>query len=106
VTERLLTTAREHGHRGSEAWGRRLLGEIASHDEHPDVAAAEAHYGAAIALASELEMRPLVAHCHLGLGQLHRRRGNPVKSDEHLATATAMYREMAMTFWLRKAEGS
>jgi tetratricopeptide (TPR) repeat protein len=106
LTERSLSLANERGHRGAEAWARRLLGEIASRDDDPDAASAEAHYGAAIALASELGMRPLVAHCHLGLGQLHREREDRVKADEHLAVATAMYGEMAMTFWLRKSEGA
>ena len=49
-------------------------------------------------------MRPLVAHCHLGLGKLHRRTGDPAEADEHLTTAAAMYREMGMTFWLVQAE--
>jgi tetratricopeptide (TPR) repeat protein len=106
LADRSLALATERGHRGSEAWGLRLLGEIASHDDRPDVAAAEAHYPAAMALASELGMRPLAAHCHLGLGQLHRRTGNPGKADEHLAAATALYREMEMTFWLSKAEAA
>jgi hypothetical protein len=51
-------------------------------------------------------MRPLVAHCHLGLGQLYRRTGDPAKAKEHLTTATAMYREMDMQFWLDKAEAA
>jgi len=55
-------------------------------------------------LADELSMRPLVAHCHMGLGKLFRRTGDRAKADEHLATATAMYREMDMGFWLEKAE--
>jgi hypothetical protein len=91
--------AREHGHRGSEAWALRLLGEIALHQGHPDVATAEAHYGAALALASELGMRPLVAHCHLGLRKLHRRTGKREEAQEHLTTATTMYREMDIGFW-------
>jgi hypothetical protein len=47
-----------------------------------------------------------VAHCHLGLGKLYRRT-DPDKREqarEHLTTATAMYREMDMTYWLEKAE--
>ena len=48
-------------------------------------------------------MRPLVAHCHLGLGNLYRRTGDHAKAEEHLAGARAMYREMGMTFWLEKA---
>ena len=49
-------------------------------------------------------MRPLVAHCHLGLGRLHRRVGDHAKAEPHLATAGAMYREMGMSFWLEKME--
>ena len=48
-------------------------------------------------------MRPLVAHCHLGLGKLYRRTGDHVKAEEHLTIATTMYREMDMGFWLEKA---
>jgi hypothetical protein len=74
----------------------RLLGEIAAHRDAPGVAQAEAHYRDAHALATELGMRPLVAHCHLGLGKLYRRTGDRAKAEEHLTTATAMYREMDM----------
>jgi hypothetical protein len=55
-------------------------------------------------LAIELGMRPLVAHCHLGLGKLYRRMGDREQASEHLTTATAMYREMDMRFWLEQAE--
>ena len=49
-------------------------------------------------------MRPLVAHGHHGLGKLYRRTGKREQAQEHLATATTMYREMGMTYWLEKAE--
>ncbi len=49
-------------------------------------------------------MRPLVAHCHAGLARLYRRTGKRAQADEHLTTATTMYREMGMTYWLEKAE--
>ena len=57
-------------------------------------------------LATELGMRPLVAHCHLGLGTLYRRTGDSAKAPEQLTTATTMYREMGMTIWLEKAEAA
>jgi hypothetical protein len=56
------------------------------------------------ALISVGRMRPLAAHCHLGLGKLYRRTGQREQAQEHLATATAMYREMGMTYWLEQAE--
>jgi hypothetical protein len=46
----------------------------------------------------------LVAHCHLGLGKLYRGTGQPDKAHEHLTTATTLYREMDMRFWLEPAE--
>ena len=49
-------------------------------------------------------MRPLVAHCHLGLGKLCRRTGKRQEAHEHLTTATTMYREMDMRFYLEQAE--
>ena len=49
-------------------------------------------------------MRPLVAHCHLGLGKLDRRTASGEQAQEHFATATAMYREMDMAYWLEKAD--
>ena len=67
-------------------------------------ASASAYYRDALVLAEELGMRPLVAHCHLGLGKLYRRTGQREQAQEHLTTATSMYREMDMTYWLEKAE--
>jgi hypothetical protein len=49
-------------------------------------------------------MRPVVAHCHLGLGKLYRRTGKRQEAQQHLATAITMYREMDMNFWLEQAE--
>jgi hypothetical protein len=69
-----------------------------------DAGFAEAELTEALAIAEELGMRPLVAHCHLGLGKLYRRTDKREQAREHLATATTMYREMGMTYWLEKVE--
>ena len=71
--------ARERGERGFEAWALRLQAEIAAATT-PIVDVAESRFREAIALATELEMRPLVAHCHLGLGKLYRRTGDEAKA--------------------------
>jgi tetratricopeptide (TPR) repeat protein len=97
---RALTLARESGRRGYEATALWLLGDVTARHDPPD--RAEGHYREALALAEELGMRPLVAHCHRGLGQLYRRTGT--REQAHVATATAMYREMGMTYWLEQAE--
>ena len=67
-------------------------------------AAADAAYRQALALAEPRGMRPLVAHCHLGLGKLHRRTGKREQAREHLTTAMTLYREMDMQFWLGQTE--
>ena len=102
--ERALALSRDHKERGNEAWALRLLGEIAAHEDPPEVEKADDHYRQAMALAGELGMRPLVAHCHLGLDRLYRRTGQREQAQENLTTATTMYREMDMRFWLEQAE--
>jgi hypothetical protein len=87
--------------RGSEAEALCLTGDVASAGGAAD---ADGYYREALALAGELGMRPLVAHCYLGLGRLYRRMGKREQAQEHLTTATTMYREMWMTHWLEKAE--
>jgi tetratricopeptide (TPR) repeat protein len=106
VARRALDLAHRQKERGNEAWVLRLVGEIAAQADPPDVASAAEHYGQAVARATELGMRPLVAHCHLGLGTLYRRTGDQAKAQERLTTATAMYREMGMGFWLDRAEAA
>src|SRR6266511_3238946 len=58
----------------------------------------------AMSLAEELGMRPLQAHCHLGLGRVYRKIGRLEEAQPELATAVAMLRSMGMTFWLPQAE--
>jgi tetratricopeptide (TPR) repeat protein len=99
-----LDLARKHRQRGHEVYALRLLGEVAARRDPAHVQEAEAHYRAALGLADELSMRPLIAHCHLGLGKLYRRTGKREQAQEHLTAATTMYREMDMRFWLEKAE--
>ena len=91
---------RRLGARGSEAHALCLAGDVASTGGAED---ADGYYREALALAGELGMRPLVAHCHLGLGKLYRRTGKEDQAREHLTTATTMYREMDMRFWLEQA---
>lgn len=90
--------------RGFEAWGLRLRGQIAASRTPPDHDAAEAQFREALALAAPRGMRPLVAHCHFGLAELYASLGKDRQAREHLTTATTMYREMRMLFWLEWAE--
>ena len=49
-------------------------------------------------------MRPLQAHCRLGLGKLHHITDRPEEARAELATAISMLREMGMAHWLPEAE--
>ena len=104
LAQRELDRSRQRGHRGHEAYGLRILAEVAAHLDPPDVETAKGYYDQALTLATELGMRPLVARCHLGLGKLYRRTGEQGQAQEHLTTAASMYREMDMRYWLEKAE--
>jgi class 3 adenylate cyclase len=104
AAQRALGLARRHNERGHEAYTLRLRGEIAAREDPLDIGKAEDHYRQALALAEELGMRPLIAHCHAGLGKLYGRTGNREAANEHLTTATTMMREMQMGLWLKKAE--
>jgi ATP/maltotriose-dependent transcriptional regulator MalT len=104
AAQRALGLARQHKERGHEAHTFRLLGEIAAREDPLDIGEAENHYRQALAVAEELGMRPLIAHCHVGLGKLYRRTGNLHQATEHLTTTTAMMQEMEMGIWLVEAE--
>src|SRR4029434_9260061 len=90
-------------HPGFAAHALHLLGDIATHPDRFDAERSEAHYRQALALAEPRGMLPLVAHCHLGLGKLYLCTGQGEQAREHLTTATTMYREMGMTYWLARA---
>jgi tetratricopeptide (TPR) repeat protein len=111
--EQAVALARAHQERGWEAWGLKLLGDVHAHRpavfdqggiDRSGAERAGNTYRQALALATELGMRPLVAHCHFGLGKLHAGIGRREEARQHLVAATRLYREMDMRFWLEKAE--
>jgi tetratricopeptide (TPR) repeat protein len=104
LAARALDLARAHKERGHQAWAHRLLGESLAQGDAVEVAQAAEHYRQARVLAGELGMRPLLAHCHLGFGTLYSQVGRREQARAELATAMALYRSMAMTFWLSRAE--
>jgi class 3 adenylate cyclase/tetratricopeptide (TPR) repeat protein len=103
---RALDLARLHKERGNEALALHQLGMVHTHADPPDVAPAEASYQQALALAEELGMRPLQAHCHRGLGMLYTATGQREQARTALSTAIDLYRAMEMTFWLPGAEAA
>jgi tetratricopeptide (TPR) repeat protein len=106
LAEQALALARERKQRGFQAWALRLLAEIASQSDPPEMESAEAHYQQALALAEDLGMRPLQAHCHRGLGTLYATAGQREQAHAELSAAIDLYRAMDMTFWLPQAEAA
>ena len=89
---------------GFEAHLRHLLGDVAAHPDQFDPERGETHYRQALALAERLGTNPLAAHRHHGLGNLYQRTGAREHAQEHAVTATTMYGEMGMTYWLEQVE--
>jgi tetratricopeptide (TPR) repeat protein len=104
--DQALDLARQQKARGDEALALHQLGVVQAHADPPDTAQAEAHYQQALALAETLGMRPLQAHCHLGLGTLYVKIGRLEHARTELSTAIDLYRAMEMTFWLPQAEAA
>jgi class 3 adenylate cyclase/tetratricopeptide (TPR) repeat protein len=104
LAQHALEHAREHQERGNEAYALRLLGEIAARREPPESDQAGDDYRQALALAEELGMRPLLAHCHHGLGTLYLKISRQDSACTELSAAIELYRAMEMTFWLPQAE--
>ena len=103
---RALELARRQDELGNQGWVFRLLGEIAAQRNPSEVGQAEDHYRQAIASADELGMRPLQAHCHLGLGTLYAKIRRRAEARVELSAAIELYRAMDMTFWLPRAEAA
>jgi len=106
LAERALALTHEYQERGHEVYALRLLGDITAHSDLPDAALAVARYQQALALADELGMRPLQAHCRLGLGTLYAKIEQREQARAELSTAVELYRTMDMTFWLPQAEAA
>jgi tetratricopeptide (TPR) repeat protein len=103
AAERAVRLAREHKERGHEAYALRLLGDIASQGDPLDAANAELVYEQASALSERLGMRPLQAHCRLGLGRLLLRTGRREAARGSLLVAEASFRALGMPYWCRQA---
>jgi class 3 adenylate cyclase/tetratricopeptide (TPR) repeat protein len=99
LATKALTLASDQTAQGYQAYALRILGNTVE-----DTSESASYYRRSLKLAETLGMRPLIAHCHLGLGKLYRRTGERGPAREHLTSATTMYREMDMTYWLEQAE--
>jgi class 3 adenylate cyclase/DNA-binding winged helix-turn-helix (wHTH) protein/tetratricopeptide (TPR) repeat protein len=101
-----LDLARQHQQRGIQAWALWLQGESIARQAFPEIEPAASYYHQALALADELGMRPLQAHCHVGLGMLYVKSWQWEQARTALSTAIDLYRTMEMIFWLPRAEAA
>jgi tetratricopeptide (TPR) repeat protein len=101
-----LDLARQYQYRGHQAWALWLLGESTARQAFPESESAIGHYRQALALAEELGMRPLQAHCHRSLSTLYSQGGQREQARAAISATLALYRDMDMTFWLPQAEAA
>jgi class 3 adenylate cyclase/tetratricopeptide (TPR) repeat protein len=106
VATRVVTMATDRKARGYLTRALQLLGDISARREPVESAQAEDCYRKVLVHTEELGMRPLTAHCHAGLGYLYQRIRRTERAQEHIALATAMYREMDMDFWLQRMQAN
>ena len=98
-----LEMASARRERGTIAYAQHLLGQLYARSLETDANLAATCYRDALALACELDMRPLQAHCHYRLGLFYRQQREVGLAREALAQAVKLYQGMEMTFWLQKA---
>jgi tetratricopeptide (TPR) repeat protein len=99
-----LWFADEGEERGFEAWAMLVMGKIKAEDGRSKEA--KEWYQRALERASNLLMRPLVAHCHKGLGQLYLKSEKEEEARSELQAAVQLYRSMDMSFWIPEAESA
>ncbi|MGI9407867.1 MAG: hypothetical protein ACR2O4_15940, partial [Hyphomicrobiaceae bacterium] len=106
VTNQALALARKRGETGHQAYCTRLLADIASHPEQGGSQAALEQYKKALKSAKKLGMRPLEAHCHLGIGNVHKTLGDRKEVEKHADIAATIARDLGMKFWQDQHTGS
>lgn len=102
--ELALELSKKHKERGHEAWVLKLLGDIAVQGNRPRIAEAYDCYERALSIADALDMRPLQAHCHAGLGNVCNAEGATNRAGSQFSTALDLYRSMDMGSWVDRTE--
>ena len=97
IVSRALKISDKRGERGFEAWAMLVMAGIKNAAQRPEEA--KNWYQRALQQASDLSMRPLVAHCHQGLADSHLHLGNEKQAQLENKTAVEMYHSLGMTYW-------
>jgi class 3 adenylate cyclase/tetratricopeptide (TPR) repeat protein len=89
-----IELASRHHYRAVEATARRLMGEACQRNGESE--AAEGYYLGALEIASELGLRPELAHCQSGLAQTYFRLGHKDEANRLVAAASELYSILEM----------
>jgi len=101
-----VSISRQRGERGIGAWALYYMAEIQSGEGSEQMPKAIQSYSQATKQAAELGMRPLLSHCHMGLGQIYQGVGRRDESRSEVRAAIDLYRSMGMAYWLPRAEAT
>lgn len=106
LAERAVELSRKHNERGHQAWALKLMGDIAWNHRPRRQDSAQQYYEQALSLSVELGMRPLEAHCRVGLSRVYEALRSTEKARFELSRAMDLYRSMDMALWLSKTEAA
>jgi tetratricopeptide (TPR) repeat protein len=104
--EEALSIFRQNGEQGFAAWALYYLAKIQFDEGSEQLEQAMLSYRQAKEQAAGLRMKPLLAHCHMGLGEAYVKNGLNKEAHSELVAAIELYRSMDMAFWLPKAESA
>jgi transcriptional regulator with AAA-type ATPase domain/tetratricopeptide (TPR) repeat protein len=102
IARRAIDTARACGERGHEGEGYYALACALASADSPNRESARASFEQARLRAQELGMRPLLARCYQGLGELDRRGGDEIRAREQLAVAADLFRDIGVRRLLKR----
>jgi tetratricopeptide (TPR) repeat protein len=95
---RALEIAGSREEKGMEAWA--MLVQAGIHVDKGRLEEAMKWYQQGLRQASDLSMRPVVAHFHKGIGSVYQRLELDKEAQAEIETAQEMYRSMGMMHWL------
>lgn len=95
-----IELTRAHEERSAGAYASWLMAMIHSASADEFELAAEL-FDTVMATATELSLRPLLAHCHLGFGDLYERRGQRAKAIEYQTQGSQLLRALGMKPWFQ-----
>ncbi|MCJ7687184.1 MAG: hypothetical protein MUO68_23135, partial [Desulfobacteraceae bacterium] len=104
LAEEALRLSQKNNEKHIEGWSWLLLGRILGKTEPLEISKAEECILKGIELCKELRIRASYSLGHLSLGELYLNGGKKEKAMDNLKKAEGMFREMAMDYWLGKAQ--